>query len=64
MEALRLYFGYHDIDIIPSRFKKKVFVLVVYHEDENRIDASDIRNLLLSCNSKLLKPYLLVLASG
>jgi hypothetical protein len=64
MAALRSYFGYHDIDIIPSRFKKKVFVLVVYHEDEEPIDASDIRNLLLSCNSKLLKPYLLVLASG
>lgn len=58
------YFGYHDIDIIPSRFKKKVFVPVVYREDEEPIDASDIRNLLLSCNSKRLKPYLLVLASG
>ena len=64
MAGLRTYFGYHDIDIIPSRFKKKVFVPVVYREDEEPIDASDIRNLLLSCNSKRLKPYLLVLASG
>lgn len=64
MAGLRSYFGYHDIDIIPSRFKKKVFVPVVYREDEEPIDASDIRNLLLSCNSKRLKPYLLVLASG
>ena len=62
--GLRTYFGYHDIDIIPSRFKKKVFVPVVYREDEEPIDASDIRMLLLSCNSKRLKPYLLVLASG
>ena len=64
MAGLRTYFGYHDIDIIPSRFKKKVFVPVVYREDEEPIDASDIRILLLSCNSKRLKPYLLVLASG
>ena len=64
MAGLRTYFGYHDIDIIPSRFKKKVFVPVVYRVDEEPIDASDIRNLLLSCNSKRLKPYLLVLASG
>ncbi len=62
--GLRSYFGYHDIDIIPSRFKKKVFVPVVYREAEEPIDASDIRNLLLSCNSKRMKPYLLVLASG
>ena len=46
--GLRTYFGYHDIDIIPSRFKKKVFVPVVYREDEEPIDASDIRKLLLT----------------
>jgi integrase len=64
MAGLRSYLGYHDIDIIPTRFKKKVFVPVVYREDEEPIDSSDIRKLLLSCNSKRLKPYLLVLASG
>ena len=64
MAGLRSYLGYHDIDIIPTKFKKKVFVPVVYREDEEPIDSSDIRKLLLSCNSKRLKPYLLCLASG
>lgn len=56
MAGLRTYFGYHDIDIIPSRFKRKVFVPKIYREDEEPIDVSDIRNIVLSCNSKRLNP--------
>jgi integrase len=33
-------------------------------EDEESLDASDIRKILLSCNNRRLKTYLLVLASG
>ena len=36
----------------------------IYHEDEEPLDVSDIRKLLLSCNNRRLKGYLLVLASG
>ena len=36
----------------------------LYREDEEPLDASDIRKLLLSCNNRRLKTYLLVLASG
>ena len=36
----------------------------IYREDEEPIDASDIRKILLSCNNRRVKPYLLVLASG
>jgi integrase len=36
----------------------------LYREDEEPLDASDIRKILLSCNNRRLKTYLLVLASG
>ena len=36
----------------------------LYREDEQPIDAADIRKILLSCNNRRLKVYLLVLASG
>ena len=36
----------------------------MYREDEEALDASDIRKILLGCNNRRLKSYLLVLASG
>ena len=36
----------------------------LYREDEEPLDASDIRKILLSCNNRRLKAYLLVLASS
>lgn len=62
--ALRSYFAYHDIDVIPSKFKRKVRMPKLYREDEQPIDAEDIRKILLSCNNRRMKAYLLVLASG
>ena len=62
--AVRSYLAYYDIDIIPSKFKRKVKVPKTYLEDEEPLDASDIRKILLSCNNRRLKTYLLVLASG
>ena len=35
-----------------------------YHEDEEPLDVNDIRNILLNCNNRRLKTYLLLLASG
>ncbi|MFY9873332.1 MAG: tyrosine-type recombinase/integrase [Candidatus Nitrosopolaris sp.] len=35
-----------------------------YREDEEALDTSDIRKILLACNNRRLKTYLLVLASG
>jgi integrase len=35
-----------------------------YREDEEPLDASDIRKILLACSNRRLKTYLLVLASG
>lgn len=62
--ALRSYFAYNDIDVIPSKFRRKVRMPKVYREDEEPLDASDIRKLLLSCNNRRLKTLILVLASG
>jgi integrase len=62
--AVRSYLAYYDIDIIPSKFKRKVKMPKMHREDEEPLDASDIRKILLSCNNRRLKTYLLVLGSG
>ena len=62
--TLRSYFAYYDIDVIPSKFKRKVKMPKAYREDEQALDVQDIRNLLLVCNNRRLKAYILVLASG
>ena len=64
MASIRSYFAYNDIDVIPSKFKRKVKMPKSYREDEEPLDASDIRKILLACNNRRLKTYLLVLASG
>jgi integrase len=62
--ALKSLLAYYDIDIIPSKFKRKVKMPKSYREDEEPLDVSDIRKILLACNNRRLKTYLLVLASG
>lgn len=53
--GLRSYFSYYDIDIIPSKFKRKVFLPKIPREDEQALDASDIRKILLNCSNRRLK---------
>jgi len=62
--SIRSYFAYCDIDIISSKFKHKVKMPKTYREDEAPLDAPDIRKILLNCNNRRLKAYLLILASG
>lgn len=62
--AVRSYLAYYDIDIIPSKFRMKVRMPKIYREDEEPLDIQDIRKILLSCNNRRLKAYLLVLASS
>jgi integrase len=64
LAAIRSYLAYHDIDIVPAKFKRKVRLPKVYREDEQPLDVQDIRKILLFCNNRRLKAYLLVLASG
>jgi integrase len=58
LAALRSYFAYYDIDVIPSKFRRKVKVPKFYREDEEAVDAQDIRKILLVCNNRRLKAYL------
>ncbi|MGH9985924.1 MAG: tyrosine-type recombinase/integrase, partial [Nitrososphaeraceae archaeon] len=62
--GLRSFLAYHDIDVVPSKFKRKVKLPKAYREDEVALDVQDIRNILLVCNNRRLKTYILVLASG
>ncbi len=62
--VVRSYIQYHDIDINPSKFRRRVKLPKPPREDERPIDASEIRNILLACNNRRLKAYILVLASG
>jgi integrase len=62
--AARSYFSYSGIDVIPSKFKYMVKMPRIYREDELAIDAKDIRQILLACNNRRLKAYLLCLASS
>ena len=57
--AIRSFLAFYDVD----KFRRKVKVPKLYKEDEEPIDASDIRKLLLNCSNRRLKSYLLILAS-
>ena len=61
---MRSYLAYYDIDVVSSKFKRKVKMPKAYREDEEALDVRDIRNVLLVCNNRRLKTYILVLASG
>ncbi|MGH9982393.1 MAG: tyrosine-type recombinase/integrase [Nitrososphaeraceae archaeon] len=52
------------MDIVPAKFKKRVRIPKIYHEEEEPIDAKDIRQLLLNCHNRRLKAFILVLASS
>jgi integrase len=64
VSTIRSYFDYNDVDIIPSKFKRRVKVPKLLKYPEKPIDASDIRLILNSCNNRRLKAYLLCLGSG
>jgi integrase len=62
--SVRSYLGFYDIDIISTKFKRRVKLPKVYREDELPIDVQDVRNILLKCTNRRLKAYILVLASS
>lgn len=39
LAGVRSYLGYYDIDIVPSKFKRRVRIPKVYYEEEKPIDA-------------------------
>jgi integrase len=62
--GIKSYLAYYDVDIIPSRFKRKVKLPKEAKEDEEPLDVQDIRKILLACNNRRLKTYILILASS
>jgi len=62
--GFRSYLGYYDIDVNPSKFRRKVKMPRILHLDQEALDVTDIRNILLNCSNRRLKTFILVLASG
>jgi integrase len=62
--GIRAYLGYNDIDIVNSKFKRRVTMPKNIQEEEQALDQDDIRNILLKCNNRRLKVYILILASS
>ena len=53
--GFRSYLAYYDIDVIPSKFRRKVKMPRILHNDQEAIDVKDIRNILLNCSNRDLK---------
>ncbi len=64
LAAVKSYLQYYDIDIIPAKFKRKVKMPKTFREDEEAIDASDIRDIIQHTANRRLKPFELCAASG
>jgi integrase len=64
MNYVKSYLQYHDVDIVPYKFKRRVMVPKIPQEDAQPIDQNDIRTIIQKCHNRRLKTYLLVLASS
>ena len=64
LTGVKSYLQYHDVDIIPYKFRMRVTLPKIPREDEKPIDGDDIRTILVKCHNRRLKTYLLVLASS
>jgi integrase len=64
MAAVRSFLEYFDIDIVPSKFRRRVKMPKSYADPEEPLSLSDIRELLEYCNNARLTCYLLLLVSS
>ena len=64
MAAVRSFLMYYDIDIVPSKFRRRVKMPKSYLDPEEPLSLSDIRDLLEFCNNTRLTCYLLLLVSS
>jgi integrase len=62
--AIKSYLAFHDIELSANKYRARVSLPSICREDEQPIDAADIRQILSHCNNRRLKAYLFVLASG
>jgi len=42
---VKSYLEFYDVDIVASKFKKKVTLPKVHREDEQAVDVADIRKI-------------------
>jgi integrase len=64
MAAVRSFLEYYDVDIVPSKFRRRVKMPKVFSEPEEPLSLSDVRDLLEFCNNTRLICYLLLLVSS
>lgn len=64
MASVRSFLMYYDIDIVPSKFRRRVKMPKSYPDPEEPLSLSDIRDLLEFCNNTRLTCYLLLLVSS
>lgn len=64
LAGVRSYVQYHDIDVIPAKFKHKVTMPNDRKEDEYALDREEIRKILTNIRQQRLKTYCIVLACG
>ena len=64
LTTAKSYFEYFDVSIATSKFRKRVKLPRVLVEDEQALETSEIRDILLGCSNKRLKTLLLILASA
>jgi hypothetical protein len=61
--AVKSYFEFNDIDIVPNKFRKRVKMPKYYPEPGEPLTISDIREMLNQCRNERLACYLLLLTS-
>ena len=64
LAVVKSYLEFQDVDIVASKLKKRVTLPKVHREDEQPVDAADIRKILLKLANRRLKAYVLALPAA
>lgn len=62
--AVKSFLEFYDIDIVPSKFKRRVKMPKVYPDAEQPLEINEIREMLVQCKNERLKCFLLLLLSS
>ena len=57
------FFGYHNIDINPMKFKLKVKLLCAVRKNKEALSKEDISDILNACSDIRLMTYVMLLAA-
>jgi integrase len=64
VSAVKSYLEFNDIDIVPSKFRRRVKVPKYYPDQEEPLTLTDIRHLLEFNSNHRLRTYILLLVSS